>query len=104
MPRIIITRTAQRDLERLRQSLQKKNPDASRRAAKAVKESIARISEQPEAHRPVLDMMFHREVIIPFGNTGYIARYYFKPGIEDIIVLRVKHQRENEFSDEDEVS
>jgi plasmid stabilization system protein ParE len=101
MPRIIVTRTAQRDFERLRQFLQKKNPDASRRVARAIKDALTSVIEQPEAHRPVPDMMFHREVIIPYGSTGYIARYYFKPGTKDIIILRVKHQREDEFDGSD---
>jgi plasmid stabilization system protein ParE len=99
MPRLVVTRAARRDLERLRQFLQKKNPDAARRAANAIKDAINGIVEKPEAHRPVPDRMFHREIIIEFGGSGYIARYYHRPGTEEVIVLRIKHQLEDDFSE-----
>jgi plasmid stabilization system protein ParE len=96
MPRVIITATAQQDLERLRQFLHTKNPNASKRAAKAIKDSIKELTLQPEAYRPVLNMPFHREILIKFGARGFVARYFYKPG-GDILVLRLKHQLEDEL-------
>jgi YgiT-type zinc finger domain-containing protein len=66
MPRLALTRAAQRNLERLRHVLQKKSPEASKRAAKAIKEGIKAIAKQSESYRPVPEMMFHREMIIAF--------------------------------------
>lgn len=96
MPRIIITRTAQRDFERLRQFLETQSPEAAKRAAKLIKESIRSIAQFPESHRPVLDMMFHRERIVDFGSSGYVVRYFYEPSKDEIIVLRMRHQRESE--------
>lgn len=96
MPRVIVTRAAQRDLERLRKFLQGKNPQASRRAAQAIKDGIKKIAAQPEGYRPVLDMPYHRELVIEFGSRGYIAHYYYQPG-GDILILRIKHQLKDEL-------
>jgi plasmid stabilization system protein ParE len=96
MPRIVITRSAQRDFERLRQFFESKSPEVAKRAAKLIKEGIRSIEQFPEGHRPVPDMMFHRERIIEFGSSGYIVRYFYEPGKEEIIVLRMRHQRETE--------
>ena len=98
MSRVILTRAAQRDLERLRKFLHDKNPQASRRAAQAIKDGIKKIALQPEGHRPVPDMPYHRELVIDFGSRGYIARYYYQPG-GDILILRIKHQLEDDLPD-----
>ncbi len=97
MPRLVVTRAARSDLERLRQFLQKKNPDAASRAASAIKNAVNGIVDKPDAHRPVPDRMFHREIVIEFGGSGYIARYYYRPGTNEIILLRIKHQLEGDF-------
>lgn len=98
MPRVILTPPAHRDLERLRQFLRAKNPQASKRAAKAIKEATKDLALQPEGYRPIRNMPYHREIVIRFGASGYIARYFFKPG-DDVFVLRVKHQLEDELPD-----
>lgn len=98
MSRVILTRAAQRDLERLREFLHDKNPQASRRAAQAIKDGIKKIALQPEGHRPVPDMPDHRELVVDFGSRGYIARYYYQPG-GDILILRIKHQLEDDLPD-----
>lgn len=41
-------------------------------------------------------MPYHRELVIEFGNRGYIPRYYYQPG-GDILILRIKHQLEDEL-------
>jgi plasmid stabilization system protein ParE len=96
MPRVIFAAAAQHDLERLRQFLHAKSPQASKRAAKAIKEAVKALTSQPEGYRPVLNMPYHREIVIKFGASGYVARYFYRPGGE-ILVLRVKHQLEDEL-------
>ncbi len=40
--------------------------------------------------------MFHREAVIDFGNSGYIARFrHLLNG--DITIARIKHQKEDTF-------
>ena len=43
-------------------------------------------------------MPYHRELVIDFGSRGYIARYYYQPG-GDILILRIKHQLEDDLPD-----
>ena len=98
MPRITPTRFALLDLERLRLFLHEKKPEASERAAKTLRDGINKIALFPERFKPLQDMPFHRDAVIDFGSSGYIVRYHYKPG-GDIIILRIRHQKENRYPD-----
>lgn len=93
MPRVVPTRLAVLDLERLRVFLREKNPGASKKASKVIKETFKKIGLTPEIYRPVQDMPYHREAVIDFGGSGYLARFYYKPS-GDVLILRVWHQLE----------
>lgn len=93
MPRVIFAPAAIRDLQRLREFLREKNPDAARRAAEAIRRAIAQLSDQPRIGRPVQDLSpDFRDLMINFGQSGYVARYTFAG--DSIIVLALRHQRE----------
>lgn len=94
MPRVIPSRLAVLDLERLRVFLREKNPEASKNAVKAIKETFRKIGQTPEIYRPVPNMPYHREAVIDFGGSGYLARFYYKPS-GDVLILRVWHQLED---------
>ena len=49
----------------------------------------------PEGYRPVDDLQHHRELVIDFGASGYVARYRYEKGGE-IYIVRIKHQLEDE--------
>jgi len=95
--RIVVTPGALRDLERLRQFLQTRNPPAARRAAMVIWQALQTLAVAPEANRPDPQLPQHRELVIKFGASGYIARYHYLPGGE-VTVLCVKHQREGDYS------
>ena len=38
-----------------------------------------------------------RELIIPFGATGYVAQYEIEPATSRVIVLAIRHQREEDY-------
>ena len=40
--------------------------------------------------------MYHREAIIDFGDSGYVARIRHLPS-GDITIARIKHQKEDVF-------
>jgi plasmid stabilization system protein ParE len=94
MPRVIPSRLAVLDLERLRVFLSQKSPEASKNAVKVIKETFRKMGQTPEIYRPVTDMSYQRDAIIDFGGSGYIARFYYKPG-GDVLVLRIWHQLED---------
>jgi plasmid stabilization system protein ParE len=93
MPRLIWSPHALRDVQRLHRFLAEKNPDAARRAARAIRDGVKVIARQPGIGRPVADMdPEYREWLIDFGDTGYVAMYRFN--VRLAVVLAVRHQRE----------
>lgn len=96
-PRLIYAQSALRDLQRLHDFLQTKSPEAAIKARDALLTSLATLPHLPEGHRPVQDMLGHREMVIKFGATGYVARYHYQKG-SDVVVLFIKHQRELGYS------
>lgn len=94
MPRVIITKGAGQGLERCRRFLVEKNPQASRRAGQAIERQFMMLETEPEIGRPLDDLPILRELIIPFGNTGYIALYRFDVTTDSVYVLAFRHQKE----------
>lgn len=93
MPRLIWSPAALRDIERLYHFQAEKNPDAARRAAKAIREGMKVVAGQPGVGRPVEDMdPEFREWFIPFGDSGFVSLYRFDG--ETAVVLGVWYQRE----------
>lgn len=93
MPQVILAPAAVRDLQRLRDFLNQKNPDAARRAAEAIRRAIRLIADQPLLGRLIDDLPPEfREWIIEFGDSGYVLRY--RLGDERITILTIRHQKE----------
>jgi len=96
MSRLIWTSSALLDVQRLYRFLASKNPDAARRAVKAIREGVNVLEQQPGIGRPVEDMdVAFRDWIIDFGDSGYVARYRLDP--QSITILAVRHQKEVGF-------
>ena len=83
---------AVRDLERLYAFLQPKSPAAARRAAAAISEAVRALGQHPGIGRPVEELPEYRELLIEFGDSGYVA-LYGQAG-EQVTVLALRHQRE----------
>ncbi len=97
MPRLIWTPLALVDLQRLYRFLAPKNPDAARRAAKALRAGVKILAHQPGIGRPVEDMdPEFREWLIDFGDSGYAILYRFDGGM--VAILAVRHQKEAGYS------
>jgi plasmid stabilization system protein ParE len=96
MPRLIWTPSALLDVQRLYRFLVVKNPDAARRAVKAIRQGVKVLEQQPKVGRPVEDMdNEYRDWIIDFGDSGYVARYRVDP--QFVSVLAIRHQKEVGF-------
>ena len=94
MPHIIISRGARDDLQRCYRFLTPKNPGAAKRASSAIKHGIAKLASTPDIGRPFGRSGILRELLIPFGNSGYSALYTHDLDANAVIILAVKHQRE----------
>lgn len=76
MPRLSWTPVALRDTQRLYRFLAAKNPDAAKRAVKAIREGVRVLGLQPGIGRPIEDMTeAYREWVVSFGASGYVVRY-----------------------------
>lgn len=85
------------DLQRLRDFLRPKNPEAARRAGQAIKQGVRVLSLQARIGRTIEDMPEHfREWPIDFGDSGYVARYRIDVH-GDVTILAVRHQKEVGF-------
>ncbi len=94
MPRLIVTEGATSGLERCRQFLKEKNPLAMIRAAQVIDQHFSLLESEPEIGRPFDDLPELRELIIPFGDSGYVALYRFEESDNTIYVLAFRHQKE----------
>ena len=93
MPRLIWSRQALLDVQRLYRFLASKNRDAAKRAVSAVRQGVRVLAYQSRIGRPVDDMPDEfREWMIDFGDSGYLVRY--RIGSDAITILAVRHQRE----------
>lgn len=94
MPRVIITENAAMGLEHCRHFLAEKDRSATIKAAHVIKKQFARLETEPESGRPVENHMELRELIISFGNTGYVALYHHSVNTDSVLILAFRHQKE----------
>lgn len=94
MPRVIVTEGAVQGLERCRRFLMPKNPLAAKRASQAISGHFQRLESEPDIGRPLPDTPELRELIIPFGDSGYVALYRHELNSNAIYILAFRHQKE----------
>lgn len=82
-----------RDIARLHGFLAPKNPDAARRAVRAIRRGVKALASHPEIGRPIDEMPPEfREWFVQFGDSGYVALYRYDG--ELVAILAVRHGRE----------
>jgi plasmid stabilization system protein ParE len=94
MPRLIITEGAFRGIQRCRLFLAAKDPAAARRAAEAIRNGLLPLQDHPEMGRPHSDLADCRELLIDFGDAGYVLLYRYVPAEKHVYVLAFRHQKE----------
>lgn len=96
MSRLIWSRQALLDVQRLYRFLAVKNIDAAKRAIKTVRQGVKVLGHQSGIGRPIEDMADEfREWMIDFGDSGYIVRY--RIDADAVTILAVRHQKEVGF-------
>ena len=70
--------------------------DIPARALQAIRDGIRFLETSPFACRKAGTSPFLRELIIPFGRTGYVALFEIVGG-DRVIVGAVRHQREDDY-------
>ena len=70
--------------------------DVPERALQAIKDGMALLETSPFACRKAGNSPFVRELVIPFGRSGYVALFEIVDG-NSVIVGAVRHQREDDY-------
>ena len=89
---IVYSRNGLANLERLYRFLAEKNPEAAARAIRTIRDKIKFLARHPRLGRIDSEQPDYRELLIPFGDSGYVARYRLDGKI--VIILAVRHARE----------
>jgi plasmid stabilization system protein ParE len=94
--------TAEADLERLFDFLLDRaetteDLDRAQAAIEAVRATVQhRLAITPFSFRKADQNPAQRELIIPFGGTGYVALFEIV-SVSEVLVLAVRHQREEDY-------
>ncbi len=97
MPRVIITEGAARGLEHCRRFLMGKNPQAAKRAGQVISQQFALLETHPDIGRPLDDLPELRELVIGFGDSGYVSLYRYEIQTDTVYMLAFRHQKETGY-------
>jgi toxin ParE1/3/4 len=89
---IHFSQEARSDIERVREFLGVNNPQAAKRALQTIFAALQQLEAFPSLGRATEDQAI-RQLVIPFGARGYVARYTVR-GEDNVLVLRLWHGRE----------
>lgn len=81
-------------LERCRRFLTDRNPAAARRAAETIDRHFLLLESRPDIGRPFRERAEWRELVIDFGDSGYVALYRHEPELDAVYILAFRHQKE----------
>lgn len=91
--KLIVSSAASADLQRLHAFLAGKDPSAAQRAVSGIVRAIDSLDLFPDRGRPST-IAGIRELIVPFGRSGYVVRFAHDPQRDEIVILRIWHGRE----------
>lgn len=96
--RVRLTLEAVEDLKRLQAFLVDRDLAAAERALDAIESAFALLEHSPFSCRKAWpgDRPLLRELIIPFGNAGYVALFEISDP-HHLSILAVRHQREEDY-------
>jgi plasmid stabilization system protein ParE len=94
VPRVIVTLGAAEGLERCRLFLNEKNPRAARRAGQTILQQFTLLETNPDIGRPLDDLAELQELVIPFGESGYVSLYRHDLETNTVYILAFRHQKE----------
>jgi plasmid stabilization system protein ParE len=101
--RVRLTREAEADLDRLFDFVLERelardggNLERAEQALVAIRAGFVTLRTSPFTCRKAGNSPFLRELIIPFGRSGYVALIEIQSAI-DVVVLAVRHQLEDDY-------
>lgn len=101
--RVRLTRKAEADLDRLfdfvlERELARDGGDLSlaEQAVASIRAGFATLKTSPFTCSKAGQSPFLRELIIPFGRSGYVALFEIASAT-DVVIVAVRHQREDDY-------
>ena len=94
MARVDYSIDARADLIRLVEFLMRAGADPEPMVDN-VTHAIEALVRHPRIGRPLESGL--RELVISYGATGYLALYDYSPVYDDVLILRIRHQREEDY-------
>jgi len=99
--RVRFTREAELDLVRLYEFILDRDVTElalAERTLEAIRHAITGLERSPFSYRKAGggDSPFLREVVIPFGDSGYVALFEVEDS-DVVTILAVRHQREDDY-------
>ena len=95
MPTVVYSGRSLKHIERIFGILREANPGAAIAAVSAIRSAVDNLAAHPLIGRRVEGEI--RELIISYGQTGYIALYRFVVPLDEVRILALRHQREVGF-------
>ncbi len=95
MTRFVYSPEAAHDLEQLVDFLLQHDATAAIKTIDIITDANALLTQHPLIGRPVEHGL--RELVISRGKAGYLALYEFDEPHDVVIVLAVRHQREQDY-------
>ncbi len=98
---VVLTREALQDLQRLEDflvelALQHGDFGLPARAVDAIRAEMRLLERNPYTCRIAHDNPLERELLIPFGSSGYVALFEIV-GDDEVVISALRHQREDDY-------
>ena len=95
MAKVVYSARSLGHIERAFQLLRDKNPGAALNAIAAIQSAVENLTAHPLVGRRIEGEL--RELIISYGQSGYVALYRFVIARDEGRILAIRHQRELGF-------
>ena len=95
MATVVYSARSLEHIERIFKVLRDENPGAAGAAEVAIQSAVDNLASHPIIGRRIEGEI--RELIISYGQTGYIALYRFVVPRDEVRILALRHQKEVGF-------
>lgn len=97
MGKIVLSKSAFSKLTQIKKFYAQRDPKIGARAVDVIEAAFLPLLHSPEIGRPFEGSMLRRELIIPFGRSGFISLYEIDKESDRIVIVALRHQREEGF-------
>lgn len=97
MLQIEYSQDAQDDIVRLTMYLLETAPEVAMSLFEVIEDGVMLLSRHPLAGRSVSESGL-RELVISRGKSGYLALYHYDELMSSVMIVAIKHQREDGFN------